>query len=411
MPSSFSSATSDAHRVGIDTGPPHNPAILPAVEEIWQYADRARTQLGTADIPVISYTGLWLLLALVAPAADADAITEALGLPPEEARETAEKLIAEAHPTVTAALGAWLADWVEPTTPLPVAVEPLPDQETLDAWAAEHTRGLIQTMPVTGRPEIMLLLATALVTTPKWTEPLRIEDGRLVLQKGLQAIVETSVGPVAVARPASRDGVDVFSVIAAPDVPAEDVWVAVAEVVEQYAAGEVTHRTHPQDLTDGHAWTVKRERREYVTYDAPEPNSIVFTTRLPAWNADASHELDAAPGVASVADGIAALLPEQDDGIEFSCAQNATAAYDQHGFKAAAVTAMDWLVGSAMPEYVERKIRHVQVSFDRPHAVVAIARGGVWEGVPLFEAWVTPEMFTAADPDWALGMPIAVPTT
>lgn len=389
----------------------HNPAILPAVEEIWQYADRARTQLGTADTTVISYTGLWLLLALVAPAAEGRAITEALGCPPEEAREAAEKLIAEAHPTVAAALGAWLADWVKPTTPLPVAVEPLPNQETLDAWAAEHTRGLIQTMPVTVRPETMLLLSTALVTTPKWSEQLRIEDDRLVLRKSLQAIVETSVGPVAVARPDSRDGVDVFSVIAAPEVPAEDVWVAVAEVVEQYAAGEVIHGSHPDDLTDGHAWTVKRERREYVAYDAPEPNSVVFTTRLPAWSADASHELDAAPGVASVADGIAALIPDHDDGIEFSCAQNATAAYDQNGFKAAAMTAMDWLVGSAAPEYVERKIRHVQVSFDRPHAVIAIARGGAWDGIPLFEAWVTPEMFNAPVPDWALGKPIAVPTT
>lgn len=366
------------------------------MEEIWQYAGRARTQLDTADASVISYTGLWLLLSLVAPAADAEAITEALGLPPEEARETAEKLIAEAHPTVAAALGAWLADWVEPTTPLPVPVEPLPDQETLNAWAADNTRGLIRSMPVTIGPDTMLLLATALITTPEWTEPLAIEDGRLVLRKSLQAIVETSVGPVAVARPGSRDGVDVFSVIAAPEVPAEDVWVAVTEVIEQYAAGEVTHMTHPEDLTDGHAWTVKRERRTYVAYDAPEPNSVVFTTRLPAWNADASHELVAAPGVESVANGIAARLPQQDGGIDFICAQTATAAYDQNGFKAAAVTAMAWMSGSAMPEYIERKIRHVQVSFDRPHAVIAIARGGAWDGVPLFEAWVTPEMFTPA---------------
>lgn len=72
---------------------------------------------------------------------------------------------------------------------------------------------------------------------------------------------------------------------------------------------------------------------------------------------------------------------------------------------------MAWMAGFEMPEYLERKIRHVQVSFDRPHAVIAIARGGAWDGVPLFEAWVTPEMFTAADLDWALGMPIAVPTT
>jgi hypothetical protein len=155
--------------------------------------------------------------------------------------------------------------------------------------------------------------------------------------------------------------------------------------------------THPEDLTDGHAWAVKRERRDFVAYDAPEPNSVVCTTRLPAWNTDASHDLDAAPGVASVADGIAARLPEQDAGIEFICVQNATAAYDQNGFKAAVVTAMA-AAGSAMPEYVERRICHVQVFFDRPHAVIAIARGG---------AWVTPEMFTDAEFDWTAPLRLA----
>lgn len=378
------------------------------MNEIWRYADRARTELDTAEAPVISYAGLWLLLALLSPAADAEAITEVLGVSPNEARDAAEKLLAEAHPSVAAALGAWLADWVEPTEPLPVDVAPLPDQSALDSWVAEQTRDLISTMPVTIDKDTMLLLATALVATPKWTRPLGIEDGRLVLRNELQAIVETSAGPVAVARPDSPDSIDVFSIIAAPDVPADDVWVAVAEVVEQYDAGEIAHGTYPVDLEDGHAWTVKRERREYLPYEAPEPNSVVFTTHLPAWNADADHHLDAAPGVAHIADAIEARLPEQDDGIVTRCVQAATADYNQEGFKAAAVTAMAWMDGSA-PTYVERKVRHVQVAFNRPHAVIAIARGGAWDGVPLFESWVKPEMFTDATSGWDLDLPIAVP--
>jgi hypothetical protein len=40
--------------------------------------------------------------------------------------------------------------------------------------------------------------------------------------------------------------------------------------------------------------------------------------------------------------------------------------------------------------FVERTIRRVELMFDRPHAVIAIARGGPWEGVPVFNAWVTP---------------------
>jgi hypothetical protein len=39
---------------------------------------------------------------------------------------------------------------------------------------------------------------------------------------------------------------------------------------------------------------------------------------------------------------------------------------------------------------VKRTIRRVELTFDRPHAVIAIARGGPWEGVPVFNAWVTP---------------------
>ena len=67
--------------------------------------------------------------------------------------------------------------------------------------------------------------------------------------------------------------------------------------------------------------------------------------------------------------------------------QAATAAYDENGFEGA-VTAIAMLMGA--PEFVQRTIHRVEVTFDRPHAVVAVARGGPWEGVPLFHCWVTP---------------------
>ena len=47
-------------------------------------------------------------------------------------------------------------------------------------------------------------------------------------------------------------------------------------------------------------------------------------------------------------------------------------------------------VWTGAPEFVERTISRVDLTFDRPHAVIAIARGGPWEGVPVFNAWVTP---------------------
>jgi hypothetical protein len=77
-----------------------------------------------------------------------------------------------------------------------------------------------------------------------------------------------------------------------------------------------------------------------------------------------------------------------------TCVQAATATYDEGGFSAAAVTAFAMATGA--PSFVERTIRRVEITFGGPHAVVAIARGGAWEGVPLFHSWVTPDIHIAS---------------
>ena len=53
-------------------------------------------------------------------------------------------------------------------------------------------------------------------------------------------------------------------------------------------------------------------------------------------------------------------------------------------------------MATGLPSAVERTIRRIEVNFDRSHAVVAIARGGAWESMPLFRAWVTPDMHIAS---------------
>ena len=55
-----------------------------------------------------------------------------------------------------------------------------------------------------------------------------------------------------------------------------------------------------------------------------------------------------------------------------------------------AVTALAVAMGA--PRAVERTIRRIEITFDQPHAVVAIASGGAWERMPLFHAWVTPDV-------------------
>jgi hypothetical protein len=364
------------------------------------HAARLRERLGLTEAPILSATGLWLLLAAVAESvtapADRRALEEALGVPAGDATAAVSALLADPHPAVGAALGGWVRPDLTLRSPVPgpVPVGPLPGQAALDAWAREHTRDLIDTFPVQVDARTLLLLASALVTEPRWRERLQTDrDGRLLLDGGLQALVATeTAGVVAVACPPTDDGIDVLSVIAAPRVAAADVWRAVDEVVARRLGGTLAHGDRPSGpLSDGHAWRVREAVESFVARRAPEDGAELWSSRLPAWRADARHDLTAAPGVAEVGRGVAGLLPPEAlrDGIDLECVQAATASYDADGFRAAAITALS-VRAAGMPSYVERRVRRIELGFDRPHAVVAVARGGAWEGVPLFHAWVTP---------------------
>jgi hypothetical protein len=353
------------------------------------YAASTRQSLGTAQTPAISYLGLWLLLARFAPivtGAHRARLAEVLGASCGDAAALAAGLLDAPHPTVAAALGAWSRSPV--TATLPVALDELPGQAGLDRWASERTRGLIERFPLQIDPLTELVLATALILQPRWTTELGTdENGLLVLDGGLQTIVDTSAaGLVAVAKPFSEDGVDVISVIAAPDVSATDVWRAVDEVVAKLNEGALWHGESPGGHpADGHAWTVRETTETFLEWDAPG-DDYVWRSHLPRWDASVDSALTAAPGVAELAASMGEAAPELDGPVE--CVQAATAAYDENGFEAAAVTAVAMAMGA--PQFVKRTIHRVGVTFDRPHAVVAVARGGAWEGVPLFHCWVTP---------------------
>lgn len=359
------------------------PLSLAAAEAVRTYATTTRSALGSAESPVISYAGLWLLLASLAPAAETDT-DEILGLNKADARAAALTLLEAPHPTIGAAVAGWLRAGVELTKGLPIVLEPLPDQAGLDGWAEEHTRGLIKQFPLEIEPRTLLVLASALVVTPRWSEQLEEgDDGLLLLETGFQAVVETeAAGSVAVACPPSEDGISVYSVIADESVSAADVWRGVDEVVRRIDAGGVRDRTFDAsdaDREDGHAWTVQE-----VTAFGSAPSDR-WRSHLPEWNAEDLHDLSAAPGVAEIARGVMAAVEEESEAV---CVQKAVASYDREGFKAAAVTGMMVRAATAAPR--ETKVRQIDLRFDRPHAVVAVARGGAWEGIPLFSSWVTP---------------------
>ena len=264
---------------------------------IRQYGATVRASLGTDEAGPVSNAGLWLLLASLAPVVtEAEEFRNTLGLTVKEAGDDVAGLLGHPHPTVAAALGAWLAQDVTLAGDLPVTLERLPSQEALDKWANEKTGGLLDTFPVQLEPEIMLVLASALVLTPRWSGGVSYddEDDTLLLASGLQAVVGTSVGPVAVTKPATNDGVDVISVIAAPDVPPAKVWDAVEEVVARLDAGELRNNSFPDDMPAGeverfHAWASHETMRSYWG-DAPEDGSEVWEARLPVWSATTTHD-------------------------------------------------------------------------------------------------------------------------
>lgn len=357
------------------------PLSLAAAEAVRTYAAITRSALGSAEAPVISYAGLWLLLASLAPAAETET-DEILGLNRADARAAALALLEAPHPTIGAAVAGWLREGVELTKGLPIVLDPLPDQAGLDAWADEHTRGLIKEFPLEIDAQTLLVLASALVVTPRWSEQLEEgDDGLLLLEDGFQAVVATeAAGPVAVASPPSEDGISVYSVIAEEGVSADDVWRAADEIVRRIDAGEVHDRTFDAaGVETGHAWTV----REVTTFGSAPSDR--WRSHLPEWSAEDRHDLSAAPGVAEIARGVMAAVAEETEAV---CIQKAVASFDREGFKAAAVTGMMVRAAAAAPR--ETKVRQIDLRFDRPHAVVAVARGGAWEGIPLFSSWVTP---------------------
>ncbi|GGB19070.1 hypothetical protein GCM10011492_06180 [Flexivirga endophytica] len=361
---------------------------------IREYGARARASLHGDETSAVSYAGLWLLLATLAPVVtDPQGFGRICGLTPEDAKQAATRLLKEPHPTVAIALGGWLREDVQLSRQLPLTLSALPTQDALDDWAKRETRGVVETFPLKLDPDTMLVLASALVLTPKWSSEIALgeDDDMLVLRDGLQAVVQTSIGPVAVARPMTDDGVDVISVIAAPDVAPAKVWDAVDEVVAMLDDGRLSNNTFPGQLSadeveHGHSWTCQETVRQFCG-NAPEEGTEMWEAKLPEWSVTDSHDLGAAPGVDLVAQPIQAMLPERSD---LSCCQNVSAKYDEEGFSAAAVTAFG-LAGSAPPMPEFRTIRQVTLTFDRPHAVIAIARGGAWDRIPLFHAWVGPK--------------------
>ncbi len=382
------------------------------------YAARLHAAIGDRH-HVASPLGAWLLLALAGPASSgADRVTleEVLGCDAGSAAGAAAALLANPHPLVASAAAVWTLGgaplsagferWRDALPP-EVTRGPLPDQAGLDAWAREHTFGLIEKFPVRRTDDLYLVLATALATKVSWKTPFELAPAaelgadsswsrqvshvlrapfvaRRPAAGHTQFIAGTDeAGDVAVHAARAQDGLLVVSVAADPAVPAGDVLAAAHRVAVMLALGGQVRRRSLADLPlgPGPAWVLREERSS--------AGRDTCTAVLPAWQARSSHDLrDPALGFQAAKN---ALAP---GGGPWQARQAAMASYTRYGFEAAAVTAMAVAMAMTLPALH----RVADLRFAHPYAVVAVttdgneaspdARGG-WHGLPVFSAWVT----------------------
>ncbi len=152
---------------------------------IARYAERFAAVGGSAH-HVGSPLGVWLVLALAAPAADDAAraeIAAALGTDVDTAHQLAGELLAHPHPAVAAGLAVWsrpeltgLDGWRD-GLPTGVQTGPIPDQNAADTWAREHTMGMIEQFPLQQPEKMSILLASALATKVTWLRPFDVVPG------------------------------------------------------------------------------------------------------------------------------------------------------------------------------------------------------------------------------------------
>ncbi|MGC4806248.1 hypothetical protein [Micromonospora sp. DT233] len=425
-----------------------------------RYAARLHDSIGDRH-HLASPLGAWLLLALGASADDPDGgpdhLADALGTDRATAARAAAALLDAPHPLVSSATAGWhrpdaaspaLAAWLA-SLPRATATGPLPDQAGLDAWAREHSAGLIERFPLTVSPRVVLALASALATRISWAVPFDVApaaalgpqspwagrltrvlrtpsgghrawiaatpeagdvavhvaearpaptaaapDGRgTAAGRGDTDVSRGRVGQDADAAGAAGAGLSVVSVAAAPEVAPQRVLAAAYRIAADADASAPAGRRSLFDLPLGATplWTLREESIRTHARDGREER---HAATLPCWSARDEHDLGG-PGLGFAA--LAGVLAPLIGDAEMQARQVVAARYTRYGFEAAAVTGA-FALTSLPPQGVARV---AELRFGHPYAVVAVAtdrRGGPWHRVPVFSGWVAePDDLPEAD--------------
>jgi hypothetical protein len=286
-----------------------------------RYAERFNAAFADGEHAVTSPLGAWLLLALVAPAAEGERrsrLEDVLGTTADDAFGRARELLEVPHSAIGLASGLWARrellttayDRFAASLPDAVARGGVPTQGELDEWARKHSLGLIESFPMEITDDTAIVLADALATDVKWDEPFDVVPSDAFrgewatrVERVLSApwahrmlIAETeAAGDVAVHSVESETGMAVVSVIADPSVPppsvhsaAHDVAVVLYSPRIPYAHGRSLFEL---PLGDGHAWTISE------TQELDPLLTQHFGAVLPAWELQSQHVLTASPSV------------------------------------------------------------------------------------------------------------------
>ncbi|TJZ57496.1 serpin family protein [Streptomyces piniterrae] len=359
---------------------------------------------------VLTAAGVWPLLALLAGPATGPArkeLADALGTDAEHAVCEGCDLLAAlgAADGVDAALGLWtqrtLALRPEWLSGLPLDLhgeltgDASADQEALNAWARRHTDGLIERMPVRVTPDMLLVLASALLVRTTWKRPFR--ESPLQVAEGPWAgrdltglncyrlpaeqlrVHRTPAGPLTAFDVLGENGLDVQLLLGPEDM----------------TGGEVLH--HGLTVLGGGYPTVPGAELT----EGAGPGLTVTT--MPSWDGssradlstvrftvDAEHDLLKRPelfGLETATDNSRGHFPgiSETPLAVSSARQAATATFGPLGFRAAAVTPVAMNVAGA-PQIPPNEARLVSARFDRPFGFLAVHRAS---GLVLVAGWVT----------------------
>ncbi|MFI6943635.1 serpin family protein [Streptomyces sp. NPDC050418] len=370
---------------------------------------------------VFSGPSLWPLLALLADPAAGPAreeLAEAAGVPADSAMRSAHELLDAfaAMQGVRSALGLWTAERL-PLHPewalrAPVGLtgrlgpDPKESQARLDAWAVQHTDGLIKSMPVKVTEDTKLVLAAAQVVRTRWLRPFDesfLETdrgpwrGRTLL--GLRrttslldrvGLTETPAGPLTVLKVLGDTGVDVHLLLGAEEMtPAQVLAHGIDSLDGDLVTGERLPLGRP-----GPGLTVGEERST-----RPDPQLDVLTS---PFRIAVDHDLlrqAALYGLITASDASRGHFP----GIGpyplaiQQAAQSALAVFDAKGFESAAVTAIAAVAGSAPPQ-PRYTVRRVEAAFDRPFGFLTVHRTS---RLVLAAGWVAePVPYRAPENPW-----------